>query len=70
MLPIVFMFIFGLFDFCRLLMIRQVVANAAREGARYATVSNGSATTSAVQSVVTNFLAGQVSAARPLSRSI
>ena len=59
-LSICFVFMFGLFDFCRLLMVRQVVANAAREGARYATVSTQSVTTAAVQSVVQNFLAGQV----------
>jgi Flp pilus assembly protein TadG len=59
-LSICFVFMFGLFDFCRLLMVRQVVANAAREGARYATVSTISVNTAAVQSVVTNFLAGQV----------
>ena len=68
MLPICFMFIFGLFDFCRLLMVRQVVDNAAHEGARYATVSTAALTTSAVQTVVTDFC-GPVPAARR-SRSI
>ena len=48
-LPICFVFMFGLFDFCRLLMVRQVVANAAREGARFATVSTISVNTAAVQ---------------------
>jgi Flp pilus assembly protein TadG len=59
-LSICFVFIFGLFDFCRLLMVRQVVANAAREGARFATVSTETVTTAQVQTVVQNFLAGQV----------
>jgi Flp pilus assembly protein TadG len=59
-LPICLMFMFGLFDFCRLLMVRQVVDNAAREGARFATVSTATVTTSAVQTVVQNFLAGQL----------
>jgi Flp pilus assembly protein TadG len=59
-LPICLLFLMGLFDFCRLLMVRQVVDNAAREGARYATVSTISVSTSAVQTVVQNFLAGQL----------
>jgi Flp pilus assembly protein TadG len=59
-LSICFVFLFGLFDFCRLLMVEQVVTNAAREGARFATVSTSTVTTAAVQSVVQNFLAGQV----------
>jgi Flp pilus assembly protein TadG len=59
-LPICLVLMFGLFDFGRVLMVRQVVDNAAREGARFATVSTASVTTAAVQSVVTNFLAGQL----------
>jgi Flp pilus assembly protein TadG len=59
-LPICLVFMLGLFDFCRLLMVRQVVDNAAREGARYATVSTISVSTTAVQTVVRNFLAGQL----------
>ena len=62
-LSICFVFMFGLFDFCRLLMVRQVVANAAREGARYATVSTDTVTSSQVQTVVQNFLAGQAAGA-------
>jgi Flp pilus assembly protein TadG len=58
-LPICFVFIFGLFDFCRVLMMRQVVDNAAREGARFATVSLYTVTTAQVQTMVQNFLAGQ-----------
>jgi Flp pilus assembly protein TadG len=59
-LPVCLVFLLGLFDFCRALMVRQVVDNAAREGARYATVSTISVTTSAVQTVVRNFIAGQL----------
>lgn len=62
-LPICLVFIFGLFDFCRALMLRQVVDNAAREGARYATVSLYTVTTAQVQTVVQNFLAGQAPSA-------
>ena len=43
------------------MMVRQVINNAAREGARYATVSTATVDTAAVQTVVQNFLAGQLS---------
>jgi Flp pilus assembly protein TadG len=58
-LSIALMFLFGLFDFGRVLMFRQLLANAAREGARLATVSTNSLTTSDIQTCVTNYLAGQ-----------
>ena len=58
-LPVCLMFVLGLFDFCRVIMIRQVVTNAAREGCRYAVVNTSTATTSQVQSYVTNYLCGQ-----------
>lgn len=36
----IFMFLlFGIFEYCRFVFIRQVVVNAAREGARYAVVN-------------------------------
>ncbi|SRR5579871_3697931 len=60
-LPICLMLMLALFDFCRLLMVRQLIDNAAREGARYATVSTTSVNTAAVQTVVQNYLAGQLS---------
>ncbi len=53
------MLLFGLFDYGRVLMFRQLLANAAREGARFATVNTNSASTSDVQTCVTNYLAGQ-----------
>ncbi len=59
-LPICLTFMLGLFDFCRVLMVRQVVDNAAREGARFATVSTSTVTTAAVQAVVQNFLVAQL----------
>lgn len=38
---IIFMlFFFGIMEYCRLIYVRQVVDNAAREGARYAVVNN------------------------------
>jgi Flp pilus assembly protein TadG len=33
------MVLFGVFEYCRLMFVRQLVANAAREGARYAVVN-------------------------------
>ena len=36
--------LFGVLEYCRLLFIRQLVANAARDGARYATVNTMSPT--------------------------
>lgn len=38
---------FGLFEFCRLLYVRQVGTNAVRDGARYAVVRTGDSTTTA-----------------------
>ena len=59
-LPVCFLLVLGLFDFCRLLMVREVIDNAAREGARYATVSTATVNSAAVQSLVQNYLAGQL----------
>jgi len=38
-LTITFLFIFGVFEYCRFLFFLEVAENAAREGARYATVN-------------------------------
>ena len=37
------MFLLGLFDFSRVIMLRQLVTNAAREGCRYAVVNTSTA---------------------------
>jgi Flp pilus assembly protein TadG len=58
-LGIALMLLLGLFDFGRVLMFRQLLANAAREGARLATVTTNSSTTSDIQTCVTNYLGGQ-----------
>src|SRR4051794_15503661 len=52
----------GVFEYGRLMMIRQLMDNAAREGARYAVVNTSSTsgvTTAQIQSTVTGYLAGQ-----------
>ena len=52
--------IFGVFEYCRLLMDWSLLNNAAREGCRYALVNNTSTTISTdVQTTVTNFMAGE-----------
>jgi Flp pilus assembly protein TadG len=49
----------AIYEYGRFVMIKQLVANATREGARQAIVTTTSGTTSAVQGTVTNYLAGQ-----------
>jgi len=54
------MFLFGVFEYGRLLMNWNLLNNAAREGCRYALVNNTSGTIStSVQTTVTNYMAGQ-----------
>lgn len=54
-----FMFLFGVVEYGRLVMMIQLLNNAAREGARAAVVGQSSLTTAQVQNLVTNYLAGQ-----------
>ena len=56
---LVLLMLFGLYEYGRFVMVRQVVQNAAREGARLAVVSADRLTTSDLQNTVTNYLAGQ-----------
>ena len=58
-LNVCLMFLLGLFDFGRVMMMRQLVTNAAREGCRYAVVNTSTVTTSQIQTYVTNYLCGQ-----------
>lgn len=59
-LPIVLLLILGVFEYCRLLMVLNVVQNATRDGARFATGQKSDPTvdTAAVKAQVLNFLAG------------
>jgi Flp pilus assembly protein TadG len=60
MLPMM-MFLTGVFEYGRFLMVWNLVNNAAREGCRYALVNNTAATISAdVTTVVNNFMGSQV----------
>ncbi|MGD9723026.1 MAG: TadE/TadG family type IV pilus assembly protein [Pirellulales bacterium] len=67
-LPLVLMFLFGIMEYGRYVMMRQILTNAAREGARYAQIHtqpltvNGTTSgnaTSDVQAVINKALAGQ-----------
>jgi len=53
-------FVFGIFEYSRLLMNWQLLNNAAREGCRFAIANNTSTTiTTQVQTIVTQYMAGQ-----------
>jgi Flp pilus assembly protein TadG len=57
---LVSMFVFGVFEYGRLLMDWNVLNNAAREGCRYALVNNTASTISGdVQTIVINKMAGR-----------
>jgi Flp pilus assembly protein TadG len=58
-LPIILALILGLFDYCRAIMVEQLAANAAREGARQAVANTTTLTTANIQAVVTQALGGQ-----------
>jgi Flp pilus assembly protein TadG len=54
------MFVFGVFEYGRLLMSWNLLNNAAREGCRYALANNTSSTISTdVQNLVTAYMGGQ-----------
>jgi Flp pilus assembly protein TadG len=53
------LFLFGILEYGRFVMTRQVLENAAREGARFAVVNTQAATTADVQDRVDHMLAGQ-----------
>ena len=58
-LPIAFALILGLFEFGRFVMIRHLIDNAVREGARMAVVNTNMLTTQDIQNYVTNRMAAQ-----------
>ncbi len=60
--PVFFLFVFGIIEYGRMVMVQQVITNASREGARAAVLDG--ATNTSVQAVVTQYLsAGSVSGA-------
>jgi Flp pilus assembly protein TadG len=54
-----FLFLFGVLEYGRFVMVVQLMNNAAREGARAAVVGQSTMTTAQVQSLVTGYLEGQ-----------
>jgi Flp pilus assembly protein TadG len=58
-LSIALVFLFGVFEFGRVLMMRQLLDNAAREGARLAVVGTDRLTTQDIRDCVTRRMAGQ-----------
>ena len=54
--PLLFMLIFGIIEFGRMLMVQQVITNAAREGSRYVVLPGSS--NSSVESRVADVLTG------------
>lgn len=75
-LPVVLMFLFGILEYGRYVMMLQVLTNAAREGARYALIHTQPVTIGAVTSgnatgdvtnVVNRALAGQKLSAQNVS---
>jgi Flp pilus assembly protein TadG len=54
--PLLFLLIFGMFEFGRLVMVQQVLTNASREGARRGILER--ATAAEVETVVQDYLAG------------
>jgi Flp pilus assembly protein TadG len=52
--------VFGIFEYCRLLMDWNLLNNSAREGCRYALANNTRTTiTTDVQTIATNYMAGE-----------
>jgi Flp pilus assembly protein TadG len=52
-------FLFAIFEYGRFVMMKQLLENAVREGARQAIVTTNTLTDSDIQNTVTTFLAGQ-----------
>ncbi len=58
-IPVALLFVFGILEYSRLVMTRQILQNAVREGARLAVVNTQNLTTAQVQDYVDQKLAGQ-----------
>ena len=54
--PLLFLFIFGIIEFGRMVMVHQIITNAAREGARRAILEQ--TTAAEVQTIVGDYLTG------------
>jgi Flp pilus assembly protein TadG len=59
-LSVTLLMLFGIFEYCRFVLLVQVMENAARDGARYAVARTGDGTTlTDVQNYVTDRMAGR-----------
>lgn len=58
-LNVLFLLLFAVFEYGRFVMFRQLIDNAAREGARLAVVSTNNLTTADIQAQVQTYMAGQ-----------
>ena len=58
-LPVCLLLLLSIFDFARLVMMQNLLNNAARTGARLAVTNTNTLATSNIQSSVTNCMAGQ-----------
>ncbi|MBV9125836.1 MAG: pilus assembly protein [Planctomycetes bacterium] len=58
-IPIALLLMFGIFEYGRYVMMRNVLANAAREGARLAVIHTHDLATADIQNQVMNYLGGQ-----------
>jgi Flp pilus assembly protein TadG len=54
--PLFFMLVFGMIEFGRAIMVKQIITNASREGARCAVLDSTTPTASSVNSLVTTYL--------------
>ncbi len=54
--PLLILLIFGMFEFGRMMMVEQILTNAAREGARRAILEQSTATE--VETIVSDYLTG------------
>jgi Flp pilus assembly protein TadG len=54
--PMLVLLIFGMFEFGRMMMVEQILTNAAREGARRAILEQSTATE--VETIVSDYLTG------------
>ena len=58
-LPICLLLVFGILEYSRYFMLRNLLTNAVREGARLATVNTNALTTTDIQNTVRGCLGGQ-----------
>jgi Flp pilus assembly protein TadG len=58
-LSVCLVLVFGVYEFGRVVMMKNLLDNAAREGARYAVVHTGDLATTDIQNWVQGYLAGQ-----------